>query len=46
MTYTGFLTRLTRQLPLVEQELLILPEPLSPPRVFMGFVFPDLKFYV
>ena len=31
---TGFVTRLTRRVPLVEQELLTLPEHLSPPPVF------------
>ena len=34
---TGFLTRLTRRVPLVKQELLTLPEHLSPPPVFSGF---------
>jgi hypothetical protein len=33
---TGFLTRLTRRVPLVEQELLTLPEHLSSPLVFSG----------
>jgi hypothetical protein len=33
---TGFVTRLTRRLPLVEQELLTLPEQLSSPPVFSG----------
>ena len=33
---TGFVTRLTRRVPLVEQELLILPEHLSSPPVFSG----------
>ena len=33
---TGFVTRLTRRVPLVEQELLTLPEPLSSPPVFSG----------
>jgi hypothetical protein len=33
---TGFVTRLTRRMPLVEQELLILPEHLSSPSVFSG----------
>jgi hypothetical protein len=33
---TGFETRLTRRVPLVEQELLILPEHLSSPPVFSG----------
>ena len=32
---TGFVTRLTRRVPLVEQELLTLPEHLSPPPVFI-----------
>ena len=33
---TGFVTRLTQQVPLVEQELLTLPEHLSSPPVFSG----------
>ena len=33
---TGFVTRLTRRVPLVEQELLTLPEHLSLPPVFTG----------
>jgi hypothetical protein len=33
---TGFVTRLTRRMPLVEQELLTLPEHLSSPPVFSG----------
>ena len=33
---TGFVTRLTRRVPLVEQELLILPEHLSSPPLFSG----------
>ena len=33
---TGFVTRLTRRVPLVEQELLHLPEHLSSPPVFNG----------
>jgi hypothetical protein len=33
---TGFVTRLTRRVPLVEQELLTLPEHLSSPQVFSG----------
>ena len=33
---TGFVTRITRQVPLVEQELLTLPEHLSSPPVFSG----------
>jgi len=35
-------TRLSRQVPLVEQELLTLPEHLSSPPVFVGFVLLDL----
>ena len=34
---TGFVTRLTRWVPLVDQELLTLPEHLSSPSVFSGF---------
>jgi hypothetical protein len=34
---TGFVTRLTRRVPLVEQELITLPEHLSSPPVFSGF---------
>ena len=33
---TGLVTRLTRRVPLVEQKLLIQPEPLSSPPVFSG----------
>jgi hypothetical protein len=33
---TGFVTRITRRVPLVEQELLTLPEHLSSPPVFSG----------
>jgi len=33
---TGFVTRLTRRVPLVEQELLTLTEHLSPPSVVNG----------
>jgi hypothetical protein len=43
---TRFVTRLTRRVPLVEQELLHLPEHLSSPRVLVGFVLLDHKFYV
>jgi len=39
---TGFLTRLTRRVPLVEQKLLILLEHISSPPVFGGFVLLDL----
>ena len=43
---TGFVTRLTRRLPLVEQELLTLPGRMSSPRVLVGFVLLDLQFYI
>jgi hypothetical protein len=43
---TGFVTRLTRWVPLVEQELLTLPEHLSSPPVLVGFVLLDLLFYM
>ena len=43
---TGCLTRLIRRVPLVEQELLTLPEHLSSPRFLVGFVLRDLQFYV
>jgi folate-dependent phosphoribosylglycinamide formyltransferase PurN len=39
---TGFVTILTRRVPLVEQQLLTLPEHLSSPPVFSGFVLLDL----
>jgi len=39
---TGFTTRFTRWVPLVEQELLTLPEHLSSSRFLMGFVLLDL----
>jgi hypothetical protein len=39
---TGFATRLTRRVPLVEQELPTLPEHLSSPRFLVGFVLLDL----
>jgi hypothetical protein len=39
---TGFVTRITRLVPLVEQELLTLPEHLISPPVFSGFVLLDL----
>ena len=38
----GFVTRVTRRLPLVEQELLTLPEHMSSPPVFYGLVLHDL----
>ena len=44
---TGFVTRLTRRLPLVEQELLTLPEQLISPPVFSGVrVIRSLVLYV
>ena len=43
---TGFVTRLTRRVPLVEQELINLPEHLSSPPVFSGFLLLDLQLYV
>jgi hypothetical protein len=36
MTYHRFVTRLTRRVPLVEKELLILPKHMSSPPVFSG----------
>jgi hypothetical protein len=39
---TGFVTKLTRQVPLVEHELPTLPEHLSSLRVLVGFVLLDL----
>ena len=39
-------TRLIRRMPLVEQELLSLPEHLNSPPVLMGFVLLDLQVYV
>jgi len=41
---TGFVTRLTRRVSLVEQELPTLPEHLSSPRLLVGFVLLDLSF--
>ena len=43
---TGFVTRLTRRVPLVEQELPTLPEHLNTPTIFSGFVLLDLQFYM
>ena len=44
---TGFVTRLTRRVPLVEQELLTLPEHLSSPPVISGVrVTRSFVFYV
>ena len=43
---TGFVTRITRRVSLVEQELLTIPEHLSSPPVFSGFVLLDLWFYM
>ena len=37
MTSLGFLTRVTRRVPLVEEELLTLPEHLSLPLIYTGF---------
>ena len=42
MTTDMFVTRLTRRVSLVEQELLTLPEHLSSPSLFSGFVLFDL----
>jgi hypothetical protein len=39
---TGFVTRLTRRVPIVEQQLLTLPEHLNSPRFLVGFVLLDL----
>jgi len=39
---TGFVTRLTQQVSLVEQELLTFPEHPSSPRFLVGFVLVDL----
>ena len=38
----GFVTILTRRVPLVEQELLTLPRHMSSPRFLVGFVLLDL----
>ena len=43
---TGFVTRLTRRVPLVEQELLTLPEHLSSPPFLVGFLLLNLLFYM
>jgi len=37
---TGFVTRVTRRVPHVEQEVLTLPEHLSSSQVLVGFVLP------
>ena len=42
----GFVIRLTRRVPLVEQELLTLPDHMSSPPVLVRFVLLDLQFYV
>jgi hypothetical protein len=39
---TGFVTRVTRQVPQEEQELLTLSEHLISPPIIVGFVLPDL----
>jgi hypothetical protein len=44
MTYHRFVTRLTRRVSLVEQELLTLPEHLSSSRILVGFVLLDLMY--
>jgi hypothetical protein len=41
-SFAGFVTRLTRRVSLVEQELLTLPEHLSSPPVVVVFVIFDL----
>ena len=41
---TGFVTRVTRRVPLAEQELIILPKHLSSPPVLVEFVFGLLSF--
>jgi hypothetical protein len=41
-----FVTRLTRRVWLVKQKLLTLPEHLSSARFVVGFVLPDLLYYV
>ena len=41
---TGFVTRLTRRVPLVEQELLTLPEHLSSPPVLVGSCYSIFSF--
>jgi hypothetical protein len=43
---TGFVTRLTRRVPLVEHELLTLPEHPSSTPVLVGIVLLDLLFYM
>jgi len=40
--YTGFVTRLTRRVPLVEQELPTIQEHLSSPQFLVVFVLLDL----
>ena len=44
--FTGFVTRLTRRVALVEQELPTLLEHLGTPTVFNGFLLLELQFYV
>jgi hypothetical protein len=46
MNAIHYLTRLTRRVSLVEQELLILPEHLTLFPVFSGLVLIDLYFFV
>ena len=43
---TGFVTRLIRRVPLVEQELLTLPEHLSSPPFVVGFLLLNLYIYM
>jgi hypothetical protein len=42
--FTGFVTRVTRRVSLVEQEMLTFPNHLISPRVLVGFVLLDLYF--
>ena len=46
MNAIHYLTRLTRRISLVEQELIILPEYLTSSPVFSGVVLIDLLFFV
>jgi hypothetical protein len=40
--FTGFLSRLTKRVPLMQQELITLPEFTASPQVFVVFVLLDL----
>ena len=42
---TGFVTRVRRRVPLVEQELMTIPEQLSSTPIFMGLVMLNLLFF-